>query len=388
MTLHRQLDLRRLKRTLLGQRQLQRGLHGVLAVAGGKLQNLQVFAGRGLRRMLAKQRVVRHAEVACGEHVGAVLVVLKGSWLADQGVDYMPVVDRVLAVARQPGHRLNLHSRPPHFDLVGVDHDIDLHPDQPAGNRVGVAADLNRAAAVNLDAAYSPPMVELRRRQFAEVCQLLLEFVATASVPLVDQLLEKLLVLDAAGEVAAAAQMQRLVDGCLQVSVRGLHIAVLMRLAGVGPLRLNLVVVHQILVARAKLTVFRKVVDRRAEAVAAVLARRSAQFPDRLLKPAAHGLERFGEADRHEFPIRVREGEVIQQMVEWLSVDRDPQRVHAGEVGCPQVARMMNLREHHVLVRALQPTPVADPPLEGAPLRVGKPAGVAVLQPAKQGERP
>jgi len=260
------------------------------------------------------------------------------------------VVDGVLAIARQTGHGLNLASRPPDFDLVGVDDDINLHADQSAGNRVGVAAHLNRAAAADLDAADAPPMIELARRQLTKARLLLLELVGSARVPLVDQLREKLLVFFAADEVATAPQEQRLIDDRLQVAVRRLDIAVLMRLADIGPLRLDLVVVHQVTVTPPKLAIFREVVDRRAETVAAMPARRAAQFPKGLLESAAESLERFGKADRRKLPVRVREREVIQQVVEGLAIDRDAQRVHAGEVRRPQPARVMHLGKHDVLM--------------------------------------
>jgi hypothetical protein len=72
---------------------------------------------------------------------------------------------------------------------------------------------------VNLDAADMPSMIELAGRQLAEAGLLLLELVGAGRVALVDQLGEKLLVLGAAGEVATAAQEQRLIDNGLQVSV-------------------------------------------------------------------------------------------------------------------------------------------------------------------------
>ena len=168
-------------------------------------------------------------------------------------------------------------------------------------------------------------MIELARRQVTEVLLVLMELVGPSRVPLVDQLHEKLLVLFAAGEVTVAAHEERLIDHRFQMAVRRFDIAILMRLASIGALRLDLVVVHQIAISPAKLALFREVVHRRAEAVAAMLARHAAQFPKGLLESAADGLERFGKADRRKLPIRVREREVIQQVVERLSVDGDAQ---------------------------------------------------------------
>ena len=226
----------RSNRLVLGQCQPQRILDGILTIAGRQLQDLQIFAGGDAHTVIAEQLIVSHAEVTGGKHVGAILIVLQRSGLANQ--------------------------------------------------------------------------------------------------------------------------------------------------------RLDLIVVHQVTVPRAKLAIFRKVVDRGAEAVAAMLARYAAQFPKGLLQPAADGLERFGKANRHELPIRVREREVIEQMIERLSVKGDSQRVHVGKVRRPQPAWIMHLGKHDGLVGAMKSTPVAYAPLEGPSLRVGKPTGIALLEPGEQRERP
>jgi len=338
--------------------------------------------------VIAQQPIVGDAKVAGGKHVRVILVVLQGAWLSHQRVDHVPVIDGVLAVARQTRHPLNEASRPPDFDHLGVDHHVDLHADQPTGDRVRITFDLNRAAAVDLDSADALPVIELAGRQLAQARLLLGELVGAPRVPLVDQRGQELFVLFAAGEVAVAAQEQRLVDGRFQVTVRRLNIAVLMCLADVDPLRLDLIVIHQVAVTPAKLAVLREVVNRRGQAVAAMPPRHTIQLPQGLLEAAAHRLERFREADRGELPIRVREREVIQQVIKRLAVDRDAQRVHVREVRRPQPARIVHLRKDDLLVGAVQAAPVAHPPLERPALRVGKPAGIALLQPGEQRERP
>lgn len=388
MTLDGESNRLRRDRPVLRDRQPQRVLHGVLAVAGCQLQDLQVFAGRHARSVIAQQPIVGDAKMARGKHVRVILIVLQGAGLPHQRVDHVPVIDGVLAVADQPRHPLNETSRPPDFDLVGVDHHVDLHADQPAGNRVRITFDLNRAAAMHLDSTDALPVIELARRQLAQARLLLGELVGPPRIPLVDQACQKPFVLFAAGKVAAAAQQERLIDGRFQMAVRRFDVAVLMRLADVDPLRLDLVVVHQVAVTLAKLAVLREVVDRRAEAVAAMSPRHAVQLPHRLLESAAHRLERFREADRSELPIRVREREVIQHVLERPAVDRDAQRVHVREVRRPQPAGIMHLRKDDLLVGAVQAAPVAHPPLERSPLRVGESAGIALLQPGEQGERP
>ena len=168
------------------------------------------------------------------------------------------------------------------------------------------------------------------------------------------------------------------------MAVRRFDVAVLVRLADVDTLRLDLVVIHQVAVTRAKLAVVREVVDRRAEAVGAVLARHAPQSPKRFLQPSAERLERLGETDRHRLPIRIRQREVIEHVVKRLPGDRHTQRVHAREIRRPQPARVMDLREHHLPARAMLRSPVANPTLERTPLRFGEPPGIAVLQPAEE----
>jgi len=99
MTLDGRTDRGRRDRLVPGDRQPQRVLHGVLAVVGRQLQDIQVFAGGDTTAVIAEQLVVSHAEVTRGEHVRVILVVLQGARLANQRVNHMPVVDRVFAVA-------------------------------------------------------------------------------------------------------------------------------------------------------------------------------------------------------------------------------------------------------------------------------------------------
>lgn len=371
-----------------GNRCSQCILHSVLAVPRRQLQDFQVFADGDLRAVRPAQLIVGHAKIARGEQVFAILVVLEGARLADQRVDHVAVIDRVLAAAAEARHPLHQDVPVEDLEVVGVDHDVHLVVDQPAGDRIRVALHLNRAARVDLDVVEPPPVIELACRQVAEAGLFLSELVGPRGVPLVHQSAEERFILLAAGEVAAAAQQERLIDDGLQVAVRRLDVAILMRLAGVGPMRLDLVVVHQVAVACAKLVIIGEVVHCRAETVAAVPSRHTAQLPQRFLESAAECLEGLGEANRDRLPIRVREREVIQQVVERLADDRDAQRVHVREVRRRQLARVVDLREHDRARRSVCAPPVVDSPLERSPLRVGELAGIPVLEPREKCERP
>ena len=55
----------------------------------------------------------------------------------------------MLAPAAQPWQPLDQPLGVPHLDVVGEQPRLDPLPDQPAGHRVGVADDVDRAAAVH-----------------------------------------------------------------------------------------------------------------------------------------------------------------------------------------------------------------------------------------------
>jgi hypothetical protein len=189
----------------LGNGQTQRLLHRVLAITGRQLQNLQVLADALAGTVVAAEPIVGDAKLARRKHLLPILVVRERTRLADQRIDHVTVIDRVLAAARKPGHPLDFASPVPHVDDVGVDHHVDPVANQPAGNRIRVTLHLDRAATADHDPPHTLPVIKLRRRQLAKQRLLLGELGGSRSVPLANQPLEELLVLLAAGKVAAAA---------------------------------------------------------------------------------------------------------------------------------------------------------------------------------------
>jgi hypothetical protein len=115
------------------------------------------------------------------------------------------VIDRVLTATGQAWHPLNLGARVPDLDEIGVDHNVYSVANQPAGNRIRVAFDLDRAATANLDAGDSLPVIQLARRQLAKTRLLLGKLSLSRRVAFVGHLLQEPFVFLAAGEVAAAA---------------------------------------------------------------------------------------------------------------------------------------------------------------------------------------
>lgn len=184
--------------------QTQRVLHRILAVAGRQLQNLQVFAEALAWAVIAAQRVVGDPKVTGRKHVLAILVILERSRLADQRIDHVTVVDRVLAAAGQTRHPLDLRVGVPDLDEVGVDHRVDLLSDQSAVYRIRVTLDLDRAAAADPDAADALPVIQLARRQLAKARFLFGQFGTPRRVVSADQLLKESFVRLLVGKVATA----------------------------------------------------------------------------------------------------------------------------------------------------------------------------------------
>src|ERR1035437_3338578 len=108
--------------------------------------------------------------------------------------------------------------------------------------------------------------------------------------------------------------------------------------------------------------------------------RNLAQFPYRVLESFTKTLEAFRIAHCSRFPVRVRQHKVIDQVGEALSLDRDAQLFHVGEVGRSQAAWRMFLREKHFLGRPLGRPPPFHTTLQSAQLPVGKLAWRTPLQ--------
>ena len=368
---------------ILSQQTTQRVVHCRLAVAGGMVQNPQVRAACDLGSVFVLQPVVGHAKAAVGEQVRAITIVVKGTRLAHQLVDDVPVVDRVFVASHQPRQRVHVLARVPDFHTVGIQPRFDFLADQPAVDRVGIAVDVDQAPRVHAHRQPQATVLPLRRQRPQRGAFLGVPFPA-GRVAHGHHLVEKAQVVVAAAEVAAATQMQRLVHRRLEMPMRRLAVAVLVRLAHIDPFAGQAVMVQQPPIARLKLALGREVVDRRAQAIAAVPARHAPEFPQRVLQAVGQRLERLRRADAHRFPVRVREHEVIHEMVETLAEDRDGQRVHAGEIRGRQVAGVMHLAEHDRACRTRRGPPLLNATLEGAPLALGKLPGILLLEPVKQ----
>ena len=366
-----------------GQQNPERVVHRRFAVAGRVLEQPQVVLGPDAVAGFVAQPVVGQAEPAVREQVVAVAVVRERARLAHQSVDDVPVVNRVPVAAHQPRQHVHLRPGVPNLHPVGVQPRLNLLADQPAVHRIDVAVDVDQAARI--DPARRPqPTRQPSRRQRPQRRQLLGQAGAATGVARRHHAAQERHVLLAADEVVAASHQQRLIHGRLEVAVRRLAVAVLVRLADVDPLARHAVMRQQVAVPRLELALRRQVVDRRAEAVAAVPPRHAAQFPERVLQPLRQCLERLRGADAHRLPVRVGQHEVVHQMIERLARDGHTERVHAGEVGGGQIARRVDLTEHHLTARPGHRSPRLHAPLECAPVTVRESSRVLGPDPVEQ----
>jgi hypothetical protein len=112
------------------------------------VQDLQILLDRTLR-LLGQQPVVGQPEAARREQVVAVAVVGEGARLAHQPVNDVPVLDALLAAATQARQAFHLLWGVPNVEVVGMEARLDPFADQPARDRVRVAANVDRAAAIH-----------------------------------------------------------------------------------------------------------------------------------------------------------------------------------------------------------------------------------------------
>jgi hypothetical protein len=195
--------------------------------------------------------------------------------------------------------------------------------------------------------------------------QLYRQRLRTRCVATLRQLTQKLLVLRSTREIPASTQQQRLRGRLLETPMALFTIAVLMAARRVGRFALDAVVIEQPLIPRRELLRLAVRVDRQRQPIGAMMRRRTAQFPKRVLHPGAQVREILREAHHHVFPVRIRQHEMIQQMIEPLAGDGHLQTAHVREIRCPQSPRLMHLRKVDLLGGPMLRLPPPHAPLQG-----------------------
>jgi hypothetical protein len=372
------------KRLVARQQTPQRFIHGGLALVGGVLQNPQIATARLCGTVFVAEPIIGHAETAVGKEVLAIAVVLEGPGLTHQLVDDVPVVDGMLVASHEPRQRIDLGSRKPDFHTVGIQPGFDLVADQATVHRVGIAVDVDQTAAVDVHRQAQATLLPLGRQR-PQQRPLLGQPWLPVAVASVHDPLEKLHVVLDTVEVAAAAQIQGLIDRGLEMAMRRFIVAVLVRLANIDALAAQAVVFEQASITGLKFAFDRQIVDCRGEAVAAMPFGNATELPQGVLQTVRQGLEGLRGADGHRFPVRVGEHEVIHQMIEAFAEDGDSQSVHAGKVRGGQIAGEMHLAEHDGGWLPGGGAPMPDAAFEGAALARGQLSGTFGLQPIEQG---
>lgn len=213
---------------------------------------------------------------------------------------------------------------------------------------------------------------------------------AVAGVAAADQFVDEAAVVLDRVEVARAAQQQRVLDGALEMAVGGLDHPILM-----GQPAVVAAGCHTVMAAQAGipggpvlLDLRGEIVEGGREAVAAVLARRAAEGPERVLHPGGQGYEALAaEHDIGVLEAAEGEAEVVEAVRQRRSRHRHADVRHVGEVGEAEPARLVGLAEDHLPLRPVQRPPLANAPLERPP-HPGAQLGMPAHQLLEDGDRP
>ena len=179
-------------------------------------------------------------------------------------------------------------------------------------------------------------------------------------------LAEKLLVVGAAGKVSTATQQQQLFQHAFELVVALFGIAVLVTRPRIDGLASHAVVAQQGPIAGREPLRVAILVDRQGHTVRAMLGRHGAQFPQGTLQAGAKAFEALAETDRHMFPVRVGQHEVINQVRKTHTGDGHVQARQMREVRGAQLSGLVLLSEEHFPVRSPCGTPVLYPSLQRA----------------------
>src|SRR5260370_2695673 len=177
-------------------------------------------------------------------------------------------------------------------------------------------------------------------------------------------------------EVRSGTRHQGLVAPGIQVAIRPRYGAVLVAHAAIVAGRRHAVMAAQLTVGPREVFLLGEILERRREAVGAMLAWRSADEPERVLQPLGERREALPALDHARvFPLRVGEREVVESMREGKALHRHAQLAGVGEIRQPLRARRMLLAADDVARRAADRAPSRHMALHGPQLAIGKAPG-------------
>ncbi len=171
------------------------------------------------------------------------------------------------------------------------------------------------------------------------------------------------------GEIATAAEQERLLEPTFERAVARLDVSVLLLLSDRRRARRHAEVAHEgevlgvegPLLPRQPLALgLRDAMRGRRRVVGLVKHRHASELEERCLHAPAHRHDRLAEADGGPLPIRVRQHDDAEHVREELPGDRDGKLRGAREVRLRRLAGAVTLREEHLLVRTVRRTPALN----------------------------
>src|SRR4051795_9811539 len=209
-----------------------------------------------------------------------------------------------------------------------------LMPDEPRWRRVEDA--LQTEAAARRDA--NDLLLVIGRPSFGERNEhrtFQLDALAIVGVVAANDLVDEAAIAIQVIEVSAATQEQRVLQPLLEMAVRTLDRAILVRDTQIVARRGHAVVAHQFLITQRLIlrSLTRQVAERRRETVAAMLVRRPAEPPQRVLQSLRQC--HITLATEHHMGMLVAgeyEPEVIEPMAQYNARDRDAKLTRVREV--------------------------------------------------------
>jgi hypothetical protein len=264
-------------RPALVEQEPQRLVHAAFSFLRGQEEDGQVVLDH-TAGPLVFQEVVSHPEPTGGKHRIAVAVLLERPGLAHQPVDDVAVLDAMLASASESRQGVQLSGPVPDVESLGSDVNIHLFADQTAGQRIGVASDVDRAPRI--DPRFEPAgHFQPASRQGGQHGHFFSETLLSVGIAAGHELLEERLIVATTGEITAAPKHQGLVDGLLEAVMTLLDVAILVGLPRLNRLAFELIMGEQPLVSPGEHLRFGIAVDRRGQAIGAVPLGDSSQFP-------------------------------------------------------------------------------------------------------------
>ena len=332
---------------------------GLAGAVMGQRQQPDHGAACPLLAVACQQRFEGALIGAAREQLLAIDQVEQRHRLAAQGVNDVAVIDDVAALAagmRAAAAQRHQRCRTEEaFEPIVIETHAQTVADQPRRHRIEHLLEAEAAGRGDGDDRLLVIGRPARRQRF-QGRALEIEPLGVARVAPPDDLVDEAAIGGERVEVARAAQQQRIFDRLLEMAVRAFDRAVLVRDAAIVARRLHAVMAAQRLVA-ARLILPRIVVEIAEggrQAVAAMLQRRAAERPQRVLQPFGQRHEALAaEHDMGVFPAREGQPEVIEPMIERCAGDADAATAHVGEIGQPEPARRVLLPEDDVLLGAV-----------------------------------